>query len=192
MAEGDPVTKVASDVGVPMIEGDPTEPVGPEDAAGHGVKRGDYSSRSDHPDKQHFQMEADDDGVVSAFDQRAAMQTDPGVPEAGEKGGVTSAEGAEGEVENDENVITSTATGGTFTVTVDGETTGNVAENATAAALETALTALSNVDAADVNVTGAAGGPWTLEWTGQYAGGDGPDVSVEDANATGGTVVLTS
>lgn len=34
----------ALDLGVPMLAGDPNEPVGPEDALGAGKKRGDYSS----------------------------------------------------------------------------------------------------------------------------------------------------
>ena len=33
------------DAGVPMLPGDPQEPVGPEDALGVGPKRGDYTSR---------------------------------------------------------------------------------------------------------------------------------------------------
>jgi hypothetical protein len=33
----------ALDSGVPMLAGDPSEPVGPEDALGSGQKRGDYS-----------------------------------------------------------------------------------------------------------------------------------------------------
>lgn len=35
----------ATDMGVPMLPGDPSEPVGPEDALGPGPKRGDYSNR---------------------------------------------------------------------------------------------------------------------------------------------------
>jgi hypothetical protein len=35
----------AADLGVPMLPGDPSEPVGPEDALGDGPKRGDYSQR---------------------------------------------------------------------------------------------------------------------------------------------------
>lgn len=31
------------DSGAPMLQGDPSEPVGPEDALGSGPKRGDYS-----------------------------------------------------------------------------------------------------------------------------------------------------
>lgn len=34
----------ALDSGAPMLAGDPSEPVGPEDALGSGKKRGDYSA----------------------------------------------------------------------------------------------------------------------------------------------------
>lgn len=37
----------ALDSGAPMLPGDPTEPVGPEDALGSGQKRGDYSEWAD-------------------------------------------------------------------------------------------------------------------------------------------------
>lgn len=33
------------DLGVPMLPGDPNEPVGPEDVLGEGPTRGDYSGR---------------------------------------------------------------------------------------------------------------------------------------------------
>jgi hypothetical protein len=35
----------ANDLGVPMLQGNPSEPVGPEDALGDGPKRGDYTGR---------------------------------------------------------------------------------------------------------------------------------------------------
>ncbi|MGV9662579.1 phage tail tube protein [Nocardia niigatensis] len=54
------------------------------------------------------------------------------------------------------------ATGGTFTVTVDGQITSGVAYNATGATLKTALEALSTVGVGKVEVTGTAGGPYTL------------------------------
>lgn len=34
-----------TDLGVPMLPGDPSEPQGPEDALGAGKKRGDYRAR---------------------------------------------------------------------------------------------------------------------------------------------------
>jgi hypothetical protein len=40
-----PTTRDAGDLGVPMLAGQPDEPIGPEDALGAGPKRGDYSDR---------------------------------------------------------------------------------------------------------------------------------------------------
>ena len=42
----------ALDVGVPMLPGDPSEPVGPEDALGAGPTRGDYRNRLGWSDYQ--------------------------------------------------------------------------------------------------------------------------------------------
>ena len=42
----------ALDSGVPMLQGDSSEPVGPEDALGSGQKRGDYSEVIGN--KQHY------------------------------------------------------------------------------------------------------------------------------------------
>lgn len=61
-------------------------------------------------------------------------------------------------------VIVQNATGGTFTLTYSAQTTGAIAYNATAATVEAALIALSNIGPTDVDVTGAAGGPWTVEF----------------------------
>jgi RHS repeat-associated protein len=59
--------------------------------------------------------------------------------------------------------------GGTFTLTFNGETTNNqqypLYSNATAAAVQAALGALSNVNGY-VSVTGPAGGPWVVQFTG--------------------------
>lgn len=68
--------------------------------------------------------------------------------------------------------VTGAPTGGTFTVTWSGQTTGNIAYNATAATVQAALEALSNVAPGDVTVTGDAGGPWTLHWAGAQLGDD--------------------
>lgn len=42
----------ALDLGVPMLPGDPSEPVGPEDALGEGPTRGDYRDRLGGPSYQ--------------------------------------------------------------------------------------------------------------------------------------------
>ncbi len=83
--------------------------------------------------------------------------------------------------------ITVDATGGTFTITFDGETTAAIPEASTAAAVQTALELLSNINAGDVTVTGAAGGPFILTFGGQYLGANVPAVTTNAALLTGGT-----
>jgi hypothetical protein len=53
--------------------------------------------------------------------------------------------------------ITGTPTGGTFTLTYSGQTTAAIAYNANAAAVQSALEALSNLAPGDVTVTGGPG-----------------------------------
>lgn len=191
MAEGDPVTKKASDVGVPMVEGRDDEPTGPEDAAGIGVKRGDYSDRGDG--QAHTQMVRDADGDIVAQDQVALMEATPGVPGEGEKGGVDSATGggALGYQNTKQTVaITGTPTGGTFTLTDhEGNTTAAIAYNAAATAVRDALLLLDTFDTGDVTASGGAlpGTPVVLELTGDYEGQDVDEFTADDALLTGGT-----
>jgi hypothetical protein len=71
--------------------------------------------------------------------------------------------------------VTGSPTGGTFTLTYSGQTTGAIAYNATSSAVQTALTGLSNIGDHDVAVTG---GPLP-----------GTAVQVEFIGALGGTNV---
>lgn len=78
--------------------------------------------------------------------------------------------------------ITGTPTGGTYTLTYAGQTTGNIAYNATAAAVQSALAALSNIGSGNVT---CAGGPHpgtavTATFVGNLAGTD-----VSQMTATG-------
>lgn len=97
--------------------------------------------------------------------------------------------------------ITGTPTGGTFTLTLDGFTTATIAYNATAAAVQTALEALPNLEVGDVTVGGGPGPgtPYTVTFTGSlggvnvsqmtaahaFTGGASPNISV--ATTTPGT-----
>lgn len=95
--------------------------------------------------------------------------------------------------------VTGGPTGGTFTITWSGQTTAALAYNATAAQVQTALEALSNIAPGDVAVTGAAGGPWTLTWGGtqlgenvaspttteSFTGGTTPDITIATTTAGG-------
>jgi len=81
--------------------------------------------------------------------------------------------------------ITGVPTGGTFTLTYAGQTTGTIAFNALAATVQTALIALSNVDPGDVTVTGSAGGPYTVTFA--AADGNVAQMTASGAGLTGGT-----
>lgn len=83
----------ALDSGVPMLPGDPKEPVGPEDALGVGPKRGDYSEVVGN--KQHYRSvpnpdhdPGDPNSPAYVMEHQNPHVGDVGdVP--GEKGGVT-------------------------------------------------------------------------------------------------------
>ena len=66
--------------------------------------------------------------------------------------------------------LTGTPSGGTFTITFNGQTTSSIAYNASAGTVQTALEGLANIDPGDVTVTGSAGGPWLVTFVGKYAG----------------------
>lgn len=86
------------------------------------------------------------------------------------------------------------ATAGTFTITFDGETTAAIAFNATAADVQAALEALSNIDPGDV---AASGGPLpgtavVLAFGGQYAGENVPEITIDGGGLTGATVTIST
>lgn len=73
---------------------------------------------------------------------------------------------------------------GNFTLTLNGRTTANIAYNATAAAVKSAIVALDDgIEAADVTVTGSNGGPYTVTVPGSLTG--------SGAGLTGGTFAIT-
>lgn len=91
--------------------------------------------------------------------------------------------------------LTRTSTGGTITLTFDGQTTGTIAASAagfTAAAVTTALEALGVVNPGDVTVTGSAGGPLTVTFGGRYLGQNVPQLVVDNTSATGGTITAAT
>ena len=80
--------------------------------------------------------------------------------------------------------VSNDATGGTFTLTYDGQTTGSIAFDASAATVETDIESLSNVTAATVTGTGIAATPWVIRFitaTGQNI------MTAGDGSLTGGT-----
>lgn len=98
--------------------------------------------------------------------------------------------------------VTGSPTGGTFTLTVGGQTTSALARNATASVVQTALAALSTVGAGNVSVTGAslsdangldvawlnslAGTTSNITATASLTGGTSPGVTVTQKSAVNG------
>lgn len=82
--------------------------------------------------------------------------------------------------------VTGSPTGGTFTLTFDGDTTANINHNASAATVQTELAALSSIGNGNVAVSGNAGGPWTVRLTGTLARVDQPLLTANAGGLTGG------
>jgi hypothetical protein len=85
------------------------------------------------------------------------------------------------------------ATGGNFTLSFDGQgPTGNIAYNATASAVKTALELLSNITTVRVhdNVVPGAGGSWRIEFM-DPSGLSEPLITANDAGLTGETIGTT-
>ena len=66
--------------------------------------------------------------------------------------------------------LTGTVTGGTFTLTFDGDTTSAIAYNVSDATVESDLEALGDIGSGNVLVTTALGTGWEIRFTGTLAG----------------------
>jgi hypothetical protein len=80
--------------------------------------------------------------------------------------------------------IQGSPTGGTFTLTYSGQTTSGVAYNASAATLQTALEALSNIGVSEAITTGNPGGPWFVEFKGTLAAANQPLMTGDGSSLT--------
>lgn len=108
----------------------------------------------------------------------------PGVPFT-----VTASDNSTGTNEVQTITITGTPTGGDFTLTYDGQTTGNIAYNADAATVQAALEALSNIGAGDVSCGGGAlpGSAVTVTFQGALAATNVAQMTADDSGLTGGS-----
>lgn len=97
------------------------------------------------------------------------------------------ADAAVGTRERQTVTITGSPTGGTFTLTFNGQTTSALAYNAAAATVEAALEALSTIGQGNVQVTGSAGGPFTVEFIGELADQNVPAMTADGSSLTGGS-----
>jgi hypothetical protein len=84
--------------------------------------------------------------------------------------------------------MTVTATGGTYRLTFDDQTTAAINHNANAATIQAALETLSNVEAGDIVVAGA--GPYTFTFAQAYANKTPPIITIDTSALTGGTATM--
>jgi len=84
--------------------------------------------------------------------------------------------------------LTGNPTGGTFALTLGGQTTGAIAYNATAATVQAALQALSSIGSGNVAVTAAPSGTgWEVRFTGTLANSYEGTITGNGSSLTGGT-----
>jgi hypothetical protein len=88
--------------------------------------------------------------------------------------------------------IATTGTSGTFTLTYRGQTTAAIPYNATAAQLQSALGALSNIGSANISVTDTAGGaPWLVTFQGTLGATAVPVLTADSTHLNGGFTTVT-
>lgn len=136
-------------------------------------------------------VDEDDDGKSDYLELKADT---PGVPfrvdvSTSDAGGfqievTTTQTGDPGQNEIQRVSIPSAASGGTFTLTFEGQTTAAIAYNASAGDVETALESLSNIAPGDVVVSGASP-QWFVEFAGTYANTNVAALSGNGASLTG-------
>jgi hypothetical protein len=103
-------------------------------------------------------------------------------------GGVNVAHSVTGSAGGDEVQVVAISggpTGGTFTLTFGGFTTGALSYNAAASDVQADLVALTSIGGGNVAVTGAGGGPWTVTLQGSLADTAQPLI-VATSSLTGG------
>lgn len=135
---------------------------------------------SDLPEFAEVTAAADGDDVV-------LTAVEPGVPF--ELQGLVNGE----PMADDEQLVTISpaGVGGTFPLTFDGQTAAGIAAGATASTVQAALVALSNLGPDDVRVSGPAGGPWRVRFTGARADADQPLMTTSRSSLTGGDASVT-
>ncbi len=87
--------------------------------------------------------------------------------------------------------VTIDASGGAFTLTYSGQTTGPLAFDLSAGDLQRELEALSRIGAGNVAVSGDDGGPFELRFGGELTGRDIQVVEADDEGLEGTVVVTT-
>jgi hypothetical protein len=142
----------------------------------------DAETNTEYVNRLASRLQLLSDGLVLPSDFAIYAQSVPGVDRALALDGYNPNA-------NEIQTITVNATDGTYTLTFDGQTTAAIDYDATAATVQAALQALSNVAPGDVIVTGGPGGTAALavEFSGTYDGTDVAAMTADSGSLTGGT-----
>jgi hypothetical protein len=126
--------------------------------------------------------------LVTPANTNIAQMTGSGASLTGGGGAITEQTNFVAAV-NEVQTVTEAAgiNGGTFTLAFNGAVTGPQAWNISAATLQTNLRALGTIGGANVNVSGSAGGPYTITFVGTLAATDVPMLVGDGSLLTGAT-----
>ena len=94
--------------------------------------------------------------------------------------------------DNTQNITLSSATSGTFTLTVNNQTTAPLAFNATTAQVQAALQALPGVGANNVVISGTAGASYNVAFVGDLAFHGVPQITATSSLNAGATITSTT
>lgn len=83
--------------------------------------------------------------------------------------------------------LTGVPTGGTFTLTFNGQETSALAYDAAAATVQAALALLTSIEEGNCKVSGSAGGPWVVTFLNALSKSPQPAMTGDGASLTGGT-----
>lgn len=93
-------------------------------------------------------------------------------------------------IDNTQQISLGSPSAGNFTLTYKGQTTSNIAYNAASSAVQTALQGLSTIGTGNATVSGSAGGPYIVTFTGTLAS-DTTALTGNGTGLTGGTFLIT-
>ena len=130
-------------------------------------------------------------GALAAADQSQVSINTGGISFFGTKTNIQATDqiGQPASTDEVQTITLSNATGGTFRLAFGGQTTAPLDYDATNSEVESALEALTSVD--NVNVTGSAGGPWTVTFAGTHADTNVATIQGDAATAESGSVART-
>ncbi len=92
--------------------------------------------------------------------------------------------------DNEVQTITISASEGTWNAIFGGQTSANIAYDAAASAVETALEDMSTIGTGNVSVSGNPGGPYTVEFIGTLAATNVATMTTDATALAGGTAVV--